>query len=402
MNTSTRPLALIALACTLAIPACSGSDPSTHSTTRDSAGGVIVESWQQQWQAGEGWMLSADPILQIGTADGPPELQFHRVEGAIKLTDGRFVIADAGSGEIRFYDDAGRFLSSTGGLGDAPGEYRQITGLGTGPGDSLWAFDFGLRRFTVLTGVGEPVRTVSVGGALSSVGAVGRLPDGSFVVKESWSSHTHDNAQQGLVRDPVAVARLSTEGTDLDTIALVAGREVFLSSEDGRAVMSAPLFARTSSAALGDDVVYVGDQETFEVLRYTPEGRLQRIMRVPGVDLELNTSDVQQLKDELLAREPEQRRTMMRTHLEEMTLPPTRPAYGSLMPDALGNLWAGEYARYPAVPRTWTVFATTGKLLGEVTVPDRFKVLQIGPDWILGVGRDELDVEYVRVYRIDR
>jgi hypothetical protein len=390
-----RQLTTISLISALA---CGGADYVTHAATRDSAGVVIVESRQPQWQPGEGWRLSAQPLLQIGTTDGPAELQFHRVEGAIRLDDGRIVVADAGSGEIRFYNETGRFLLATGGLGDAPGEYRQITGLGTGPGDSIWAYDFGLRRFTVLTGDGEPVRTVSVGGTLSSVGAVGTLPDGSFVVKESWSSHLHDNTRQRLVRDPVAVARLSSDGTELDTIAMVAGREVFLSTEDGRAVMSAPLFARTSSAAMGNETVFVGDQEAFEVLRYSPAGVLQQIMRVPDADLQLTTGDVQQLKETLLAREPEQRRVMMRDHLEEMAVPPTRPAYGSLIVDALGNLWAGEYARYPAVPLTWTVFAGTGELLGEVIVPERFKVLQVGHDWILGVGRDELDVEYVRVH----
>ena len=390
-----RQLTTISLISALA---CGGADYVTHAATRDSAGVVIVESRQPQWQPGEGWRLSAQPLLQIGTTDGPAELQFHRVEGAIRLDDGRIVVADAGSGEIRFYNETGRFLLATGGLGDAPGEYRQITGLGTGPGDSIWAYDFGLRRFTVLTGDGEPVRTVSVGGTLSSVGAVGTLPDGSFVVKESWSSHLHDNTRQRLVRDPVAVARLSSDGTELDTIAMVAGREVFLSTEDGRAVMSAPLFARTSSAAMGNETVFVGDQEAFEVLRYSPAGVLQQIMRVPDADLQLTTGDVQQLKETLFAREPEQRRVMMRDHLEEMAVPPTRPAYGSLIVDALGNLWAGEYARYPAVPRTWTVFTATGELLGEVIVPERFKVLQVGHDWILGVGQDELDVEYVRVH----
>ena len=395
-----QSLAPISLICVVTLSACGGANSDTHATTRDSAGVVIVESWQPQWQPGQGWRLSAQPLLQIGAAEGRPEYQFHRVEGGARLDDGRILVADAGSGDIRFYDETGRFLLDTGGLGDAPGEYRQITGLGAGPGDSLWVYDFGLRRFTVLTGEGEPVRTVSVGGTLSSVGAVGRLPDGSFVVKESWSSHLHDNTRQGLVRDPVAVARLSSDGTKLDTVAVVAGREVFLSTEDGRAVMSAPLFARSSSAAMGNETVFVGDQETFEVLRYSPAGTLQQIIRVGDADLQLTTGHTQQLKEELLTREPEQRRAMMRTHLDAMAVPPTRPAYGSLMIDALGNLWAGEYARYPAVPRTWTVFAATGELLGAVTVPEQFKVLQIGADWILGVGRDELDVEYVRVYRL--
>ena len=104
--------------------------------------------------------------------------------------------------------------------------------------------------------------------------------------------------------------------------------------------------------------------------------------------------------DEILAREPEERRTMMRQHLEEMALPPSKPAYSRLMIDEAGNIWAAAYARYPAAPRTWTVFAQTGELLGEITVPHEFKVLHIGTAWILGVGRDELDVEYVRLYRL--
>jgi hypothetical protein len=41
-------------------------------------------------------------------------------------------------------------------------------------------------------------------------------------------------------------------------------------------------------------------------------------------------------------------------------------------------------------------------LLGEVTVAEQFKVLQIGADWVLGVGRDELDVEYVMLYGLEK
>jgi len=407
MRNTSRPLALGARTGALStalfsmvVAACGTTDAGELGSTRDSAGVVIVESRGPRWRPEEGWRIAAAPFLRIGSAAGSPEHQFHRVEGAIRLDDGRIVVADAGSGEIRFFDDAGGFLSSSGGLGDAPGEYRQITAMGVGPGDSLWIYDFGLRRFTVLTADGEPVRTVSVGGTLSSVGAVGRLTDGSFVVKESWGSHQHAEMRQGLVRDPVAVARLGWDGTGLDTIATVAGREVFLSSEDGRAVMSAPLFARGSSAAIRGDVVFVGDQETLEVQLYRATGELQRVFRVPNVDLRLNSADVERLKQALLAAEREEDRAMMSAHLDEMAVPPTRPAYGTLMVDAPGNLWAGEYARYPAPPRTWTVFSATGELMGEVTVPERFKVLQIGADWIIGVGRDELDVEYVMLYAL--
>ena len=92
----------------------------------------------------------------------------------------------------------------------------------------------------------------------------------------------------------------------------------------------------------------------------------------------------------------------MKAHLDEMAVPATRPAYGILLVDAQGNLWAGEYTRYPASPQRWTVFSRNGELLGEVTVAEQFKVLQIGADWVLGVGRDELDVEYVMLYGLEK
>jgi hypothetical protein len=382
--------------------ACGRAETTHHVITRDSAGVAIVESRGSRWSADENWQVAAEPALRIGSAEGSPEYQLHRVEGAARPDDGRIVVADAGSGEIRIYDRTGRFLSSSGGLGDGPGEYRQITAMGVGPGDSLWVYDFGLRRFTVLRGDGEPVRTVSVGGALASVTAVGRLPDGSFVVKESWGSQLHGTVRHGLVRNPVAVARIVRDGRGSDTIATVAGREVFLSSENGRAVMSAPLFGRSSSAAIHDHLVFVGDQATLEVRVYRPTGDLRRVFRVPDADLRLTGADVARLKQQLLVAEREEDRAAMKAHLDEMAVPATRPAYGILLVDAQGNLWAGEYTRYPASPQRWTVFSRNGELLGEVTVAEQFKVLQIGADWVLGVGRDELDVEYVMLYGLEK
>jgi hypothetical protein len=387
---------------TAVLAACGGNGSNDRVATNDSSGVSIIESQGPAWPAGNGWHLSTDPFLEIGQSDGASEYQFHRVEGALRLDDGRVIVADAGSSEIRFYDRDGTFQNSSGRRGEAPGEYQMITSLGYGPGDSIWVFDYGLRRFTVLTTEGDPVRTLTVGGNLSALGAVGRLADGWFVVKEGWSSGSHSENRQGLTRNPVAVVRTSPNGSVLDTIATVAGREVFLSSEDGRAVMSAPLFGRNSAAAVRDDRVFIGDQETLEVMLYTASGALEQIVRVPGVDLELTGSDIERTTNELLANEPVERRAMIRAHYEQMDTPPTRPAYGSLMVDAIGNLWAAEYVRYPDPPTVWTVFAMDGELLGEVHMPHGFQPLHIGKDWMIGVGRDELDVEYVRLYRIER
>ena len=63
-----------------------------------------------------------------------------------------------------------------------------------------------------------------------------------------------------------------------------------------------------------------------------------------------------------------------------------------------GNLWVKEYSRPTDERPRWSVFDREGRWLGTVETPDGFRVQQIGPDWILGVEKDELEVEHVRMY----
>lgn len=396
------PFTVLRSTCTILIAtaACSRAGTDRTVTVRDSAGVTVVESRNPTWTGDRGWRLSDEPLLDIGETEGFPEYQFSRIEGGVRLDDGDLVIADGGTQALRFYDHEGTFVRASGRPGEAPGEYRVITALGRGPGDSLWVYDFGLRRFTVLTATGEPVRTLSVGGTLSAVNAVGRLPDGAFVVKESWATGSGNAIRLGLVRDPVAVVRFSSDGRELDTIATVAGREIFVTTEDGRAVMSAPLFAHTSSAAIRSTEIVVGDQTGFQVAIYQATGVLERVFRIHGRDLHLTRGEVSRAIDAIVAREPVNRQPATRTHYNAMDTPDTRPAYGTVLADRSGNIWLAEYVRAPATPRRWTVLAADGRWLGEVKVPDRFTVLEIGDDWMLGVWRDELDVERVRLYSV--
>jgi hypothetical protein len=39
-------------------------------------------------------------------------------------------------------------------------------------------------------------------------------------------------------------------------------------------------------------------------------------------------------------------------------------------------------------------------MLGDVTTPADFRITQIGDDFMLGVWRDDLDVEHVRMYEL--
>ncbi|MFQ5678793.1 MAG: hypothetical protein ACE5HP_04975 [Gemmatimonadota bacterium] len=224
---------------------------------------------------------------------------------------------------------------------------------------------------------------------------MGRLSDGAFVLREGWRTRA---GAVGLVREPVAVARLSSDGARLDTVGLFPGRESFIRTEGGRGVMSRPPFARDTHTALRGDELVIGDPAAFEVELYAATGALLAVFHVPGVELGLTRGEVARFIAEEVALAPPARRAARRAELEAMDVPETRPAYGRLLVDSEGDVWVGEYVTGQGEPNSWTVFSPEGRLLGPVRVPDRFRAMEIEGDEVLGVWRDALDLEHVRSY----
>ena len=70
----------------------------------------------------------------------------------------------------------------------------------------------------------------------------------------------------------------------------------------------------------------------------------------------------------------------------------------------MGYLWVEEY-EFPGEKRDgvlWTVFDPEGRVMGFVETPEGVRVFEIGADYLLGTVRDELGVEYVRVWGLGR
>lgn len=142
--------------------ACSTPDQPPGVTRRDSLGIEIVESTNPLWQDGQSWSLSPSPAIEIGTADGPEDQQLFRVFSALRLSDDRILIANSGSGELRFYDPSGNLLKSAGGTGAGPGEFGQFASMQTwldASGDLL-SYDGGNERVNVFDTTGALIRTV--------------------------------------------------------------------------------------------------------------------------------------------------------------------------------------------------------------------------------------------------
>jgi hypothetical protein len=89
--------------------------------------------------------------------------------------------------------------------------------------------------------------------------------------------------------------------------------------------------------------------------------------------------------------------------LSSVTVPEYRPPYGEIRLDLAGNLWVQQLAAEGArgEPRTHFVFDPEGRWLGSVTTPD-VQILEIGRDYLLGIYRDESDVEYLQVFDLHK
>lgn len=381
--------------------ACESGTSEPGSVVRDSAGVVIVESRTPAWNEGAGWTVGEEALVRIGEVEGDEAYLLSNLVGAVRFQDGTIAAGDFGSQELRIFDAAGVHLRTVGGEGGGPGEFTGLSGLGRGPGDRAWAYDFSLRRLTWMDSSGELGDQVHLGPEPPVLNPVGPLLDGSFVLRQLWGASAVSEANElGLRRDPVAFVRFDGQGQLVDTLGMFPGRELVITEEDGRGVMGSAPLGRTTSAAIWGNRLVAGAQTSYELGEYTAEGGLVRILRHPDYDLTTSPEAIEAYVLGQLEGVPPEERARARAEIENRTMPPTRPAYGMLLADTDGNLWVGDHAPFPRVPASWSVFDSEGRWLGEVRMPTRFVPMDIGGDWILGTEKDELDVEYLVVYSL--
>jgi len=339
-----------------------------------------------------------EPVTVLGDAGVP----LGDVVGAGRLSDGRLVVADGGNSVLHWFAADGRLVGSFGGPGDGPTEFRTIQAMGVLAGDTVWVYDFAHQRVTFVSPDRSASRVTSLRPRLGSGLAVGILSDGTILAAESWSSTgVAGAAQPGLNREPVAYVSYSREGELRDTLTLVPGREVILRLEDGRAVMGSAPLGRSAVHAVADDRLVVGDQEERELREYTVAGRLARVIRWGGADLRVDQRWEEAWRAERLASVGRGERAEVERQLAGTVLPERRPAFGHLLPGAVGGVWVGDYPMPGAEPAEWVYFDSAGVATERLRMPARFHPLQIGGGWVLGVARDAYDVETVELRRVE-
>lgn len=393
------------IAASLPLVACANTDSTPPAAAvRDSAGIAIVEHAPADSAALTWWSLEPAPIIEIGGAEVEEAYSLYQVSDAVPLPDGGVVLANGGAADVRYYDPAGTHVRTSGRRGEGPGEFQRPQRLIALPGDSVLVVDGMSGRASVLDPDGVFARDFRVGSG-PGVGAIGRLADGNLVATQNVFLAT--DITNGFQRNDITFVMISPTGEVLDTIVSVAGAErtIELGQSSGqiRSIMiRSPPFSKSTVYAAKEDVLLVATQESPEIRVYGSDGALRRIIRT-GTPMPAVT------EEHLDAWHERTREGMTEEQRQQSLTRPEWPDAGKIVPpfqaiaiDDGGNVWAADYDDRVNTPGTWSVYDAEGDFIARIRMPEGFRLLHAGGDFVIGVERDEYDVELVRTYRVLR
>ena len=238
-------------------------DPRTE--MRDSADIRIIENPRPPDSSRLDWRIGPEPVLSIGKADGEDPYLLFFVRDAMKLRDGRIVVANGGSDELRFFDALGGHLATRGGSGEGPDEFERLLTVEPWPGDSILTWR-------------APRAGVSVFDDRGNFGRTFTLADDGGTPGFRWSpgSTTRDGgiltASSNADGSRIVVQIRDGEGEVLTSLGTHADRE-----PNGARLVTT--YGSGTFVALWGDLVIISPMKRYELKAFTRDGTLVRIVR---------------------------------------------------------------------------------------------------------------------------
>jgi hypothetical protein len=383
-------------------------------TVRDSGGITIVENAERAWNDRSAWRLARDPALSIGSGiGGDSALQFANIQGVHRLRSGGIAVLDAWAPAVVFFDASGSHVGRVGRRGTGPGEFpsRSVRGSFTCGTDSVYVV-LG-QNIAVYVGPGEYVRTF----ALDQPANVRTCSSGMLFAETQYGAW---RSSAGTFTDSTVLVAFNLDGSRRSVVDTLP-RQVsnWILGPEGHGYSLAPFSPTLSTTARGT-LLATGLGDRFEIGIRDPSGAVKRMFRVLGMERVVGRSDIDAFLHYVF--NPWRGNDDERRHIEQNVSAAEGqplPAFAELRFDADGNLWARafdhpdavafyDYSRFVpgierpviAQPRRWVVLDPDGLYLGVVETPPGFTVYEIGADHILGVWRDELDIQYIREYAL--
>lgn len=406
---------LLAGGAALFLAACGGGERAPAALVRDSAGVAIVEH-EAVDSASVPWLaIDASRTRRLGAAEGESGVMLFQVRSAARLSDGGVVVANGGSSELIYFGADGEHFVTAGRKGGGPGEFQQLGGVFVLPADSVAVYDPAASRVSVFDRDGRFMREFATSGE-SRVAVVGRFRDGSYV-GTTGAPIPPGELQNGLMRRDVVYVRFREPVADradgtaesaaiapsgLDTLGVYPSDDRFMRmTQSGGQIRSieliSPPFGRSTGVATADEVMYIGTQDGPDVIAVEPSGTVVRLIRTGVSPVAVTPALLEQWIERRVQTVPSERQPAVRQTYANIELPSFLPTYGAIAAAANGTVWVQDYTG-AGEPNDWTLYGPDGEREARLRLPERFRVMDVGEDWVLGVELDDLDVETIRIY----
>ena len=379
---------------------------------RDSAGIRIVENPRPADDSRLSWRIGSEPLVSIGEYEGDDPYILHEANDAVMLAGGSVVVANTGTDEIRLYDAGGVHQTTWGGTGGGPAEFQALVGIALWPGDSILAWEprrsssgradlWGGSVFDLGGNLGRSFRIESDDGH-------GLEPRVILASGDILGRRTTGGAEDGYWRMEAAYSLVAGEGGAEISFGTHPGLEGFRGVYGGVMLQVARMaFSRGLHEAEWGGTLVIATDDRYELRAYrVSDGALARIVRREHSSRAPTRAEVvdAMLNAFIEAEQPEEVIEMFRPAYDEAPIVENFPAFRAVLADALGHLWVKEYTP-PDVERPaplWTVFDPEGRVLGFVETPAEFEVFEVGADYLLGRATDEIGIERIQVWELER
>lgn len=352
------------------------------------------------------WHLEPVPRLLIGN-DGQPGADFAGIVAAFKLADGRVVVADNGSSQLRVFRADGSFDRAVGRRGSGPGEFQFLRWV-VRSGDTLFALDPMLRRATTILLSLEP-RVLSSVTISAQAGrpfdVVGRLASGEWIAE--YKERIDWNAAPGVQRERAGIGVVAQNGEGMARwIAEIPSTASFVNRPTGSlqdAGIGPIAFSPWHHAVGSANLLWFGESATPELTRWDPSANRRRNVALPLVKAAPTPELIARRRAQEDADDPRSRGSRFQAaKYSAEFLPKSLPFFEALLPAPQGGVWVQEYTGLRHSATRYWVLDREGRILATVSGPAGFRVTEVGDLWVVGVHRDEDDVESVRVYTLRR
>lgn len=349
------------------------------------------------------WTLDVQPTLILGADERDTTAEFETVVWATRLDDGSVLVGDRDDFALKIFSAAGTHRGSFARRGSGPGEIRYLWPMFR-CGDSIYTGDIGEgNRYSVFTLRGEYVRTFYVPTPPEqSTPYRSACNDAGVFVHLGWEQRAATRG--GIFRSKVPMWLSRADSGEITLLDSVPGSERWGQVHEERVVGTRPLpLGKEPVLGIGRSQVYVGSADRFEIRAFQLDGSPSVVLQRGEPPTAVTPAHVRDLIEREVAADGEARRAAIERALGEIEFPSTLPAYTHLLVDAEDLVWVRPYPPRDSTAVRWSVFAPSGALVAEVSVPIFLEVFEIGSDYLLGRYFDPDEaVPHVRVYRLNR